>query len=65
VQADFTTFAVLLAIRSEAPRLHGLRLAYATNSTREKSELGKQDNVYEFAFQYYIDNEGTDWYCNF
>jgi hypothetical protein len=26
----------LQAIRSEAPRLHGLRLAYAANSAREK-----------------------------
>jgi hypothetical protein len=39
-QADFTASAVLQAIRSEAPRLHGLRLAYAANSAREKYGLG-------------------------
>jgi hypothetical protein len=31
-QADFTASAVLQAIRSETPRLHGLRLAPAANS---------------------------------
>jgi hypothetical protein len=35
-RADFTASAVLQAIRSEAPRLHGMRLAYAANSVREK-----------------------------
>ena len=35
-QADFTASTVLQAIRSEAPRLHGLRLAYTANSAREK-----------------------------
>jgi hypothetical protein len=38
-QADFTASAVLQAIRSEAPQLHGLRLAYAANSAREKHGL--------------------------
>jgi hypothetical protein len=40
VQADFTASAVLQAIRSEVPRLHGLRLAPAANSACEKSGLG-------------------------
>jgi len=34
---------VLQAIRSEAPQLHGLRLAYAANSAREKYGLGDSD----------------------
>jgi hypothetical protein len=38
-QADFTAPAVLQAIRSEAPRLHSLRLAYAANSACEKCGL--------------------------
>jgi len=38
-QADFTASAVLQAICSEVPRLHGLRLAYAANSAREKYGL--------------------------
>jgi len=38
-QADFTASAALQAIRSEAPRLHGLRLAPAANSACEKYEL--------------------------
>jgi hypothetical protein len=38
-QPDFTASAVLQAIRSEAPRLHGLRLAYAAKSAREKHGL--------------------------
>jgi hypothetical protein len=38
-QADFTASAVLQAIRSEVPRLRGLRLAYAANSAREKYVL--------------------------
>ena len=38
-RADFTASAVLQAIRSEAPRLHSLRLAYAANSAREKYGL--------------------------
>ena len=32
----------LSRIRSEAPRLHGLRLSYAANSAREKYGLGIQ-----------------------
>ncbi len=40
-QADFTASAVLQAICSEVPRLHGLRLAYAANSAREKSGLAE------------------------
>jgi len=39
-QADFTAYDVLRVIRSEAPRLHGLRLASAANSTCEKCGLG-------------------------
>ena len=35
-QADLTASAVLQAICSEVPRLHVLRLAYATNSAREE-----------------------------
>jgi hypothetical protein len=38
-QADFTASAVLQAIHSEVPRLHGLRLAPAANSACEKSAL--------------------------
>jgi len=38
-QADFTVSAVLHAICGEVPQLHGFRLAFAANSTREKSEL--------------------------
>jgi len=38
-QADFTAYAVLQVIRSEAPRLYGLRLASAANSTCEKCGL--------------------------
>jgi len=38
-QADFTASAVLQVIRSEAPRLHALRLASAANSTCEKCGL--------------------------
>jgi hypothetical protein len=38
-RADFTAFAVLHATRSETPRLHGLRLAYAANSARENYRL--------------------------
>jgi hypothetical protein len=38
-QADFTASAVLQAIRSEVPWLHGLRLAYAANSACEKSGI--------------------------
>jgi len=44
-QADFIASAVLQAICSEEPRLHGLRLAFAANSAREKyglSVYGKQ-----------------------
>jgi len=41
-QADFTASAVLQVIRSEVPRLHGLRLAYAANSAREKSGLAQK-----------------------
>ena len=44
-RADFTAFAVLQAIRSEAPRLHGLRLAYAANLAREK--YGLVLNIFE------------------
>jgi len=39
-QADSTASAVLQAIRSETPRLHSLRLAYAANSACEKSGIG-------------------------
>ena len=45
-QADFTAFAVLQAIRSEVPRLHGLRLAYAANSACEKSGLAINDFLF-------------------
>jgi len=38
-QADFTASAVLQAIRSEVPRLHGLRLAHAANLACEKNGL--------------------------
>jgi hypothetical protein len=51
-RADFTASAVLQAIRSEAPRLHGLRLVYAANSAREKSGLRvrnlRSNNSYNF-----------------
>jgi hypothetical protein len=38
-QADFTASAVLQAICSEVPQLHGLRLAPAANSACEKYGL--------------------------
>jgi len=38
-QADSTASAVLQAIRSETPRPHGLRLAYAANSACEKNGI--------------------------
>jgi len=38
-QADFTASAVLQAIRSGIPQLHGLRLAPTANSACEKSGL--------------------------
>jgi predicted nucleotide-binding protein (sugar kinase/HSP70/actin superfamily) len=52
--------AALRAIRSEAPRLHGLRLAYAANSAREKSGLKlkktKKDIISNFDIMPFLKN---------
>jgi hypothetical protein len=52
--------ASLRAIRSEAPRLHGLRPAYAANSAREKSGLKlnktKKDIISNFDIMPFLKN---------
>jgi hypothetical protein len=62
-QADFTTSAVLQTIRSEVPRLHGLRLAPAANSACEKSWLPVFYGAQFRLNKQFYEEEGQDACC--